>query len=43
MNNFKVPTRADVSATTQVIFDNLAGTLGIVPNLYASFSKNDLI
>jgi uncharacterized peroxidase-related enzyme len=41
MKNFTVPTRADVSETNQAIFDNLTGALGMVPNLYASFAKND--
>lgn len=38
---FSVPTREDVSATNQTIFDNLKKGLGFVPNLYAYFGKNE--
>lgn len=38
---FTVPTRAEVSANNQAIFDNLQKGLGFVPNLYAYFAKND--
>ena len=38
---FSVPTRAEVSANNQGIFDNLQKGLGFVPNLYAYFGKND--
>ncbi len=38
---FAVPTRADVSANNQGIFDNLQKGLGFVPNLYAYFAKNE--
>lgn len=38
---FTVPTRADVSANNQGIFDNLQKGLGFVPNLYAYFAKNE--
>ena len=38
---FAVPTRADVSANNQAIFDNLQKGLGFVPNLYAYFGKNE--
>jgi uncharacterized peroxidase-related enzyme len=38
---FKVPTRADVPANNQAIFDNLQKGLGFVPNLYAYFGKNE--
>ena len=38
---YSVPTRAEVSATNQGIFDNLQKGLGIVPNLYAYFAKNE--
>jgi uncharacterized peroxidase-related enzyme len=39
--NFTVPTRAEVSANNQAIFDNLQKGLGFVPNLYAYFGKNE--
>lgn len=38
---FTVPSRAEVSATNQGIFDNLQKGLGFVPNLYAYFAKNE--
>ena len=38
---FTVPTKAEVSATNQLLFDNLHKGLGFVPNLYAYFAKND--
>lgn len=38
---FIVPTRADVSANNQVLFDNLQKGIGFVPNLYAYFAKNE--
>ncbi len=38
---YAVPTRAEVSATNQGIFDNLKKNLGFVPNLYAYFGKNE--
>ncbi len=38
---FTVPTKADVSANNQGIFDNLHKGLGFVPNLYAYFAKNE--
>jgi uncharacterized peroxidase-related enzyme len=38
---FAVPTRAEVSANNQGIFDNLKKNLGFVPNLYAYFGKNE--
>ncbi len=38
---FAVPTRADVSANNQAIFDNLQKGLGFIPNLYAYFGKNE--
>jgi uncharacterized peroxidase-related enzyme len=41
MATFSVPTRADVSANNQAIFDNLKKGLGFVPNLYAYFGKNE--
>lgn len=36
-----VPTRAEVSANNQAIFDNLQKGLGFVPNLYAYYAKNE--
>lgn len=41
MSNFNVPTREEVSANNQAIFDNLEKGLGFVPNLYAYFAKSD--
>lgn len=38
---FTVPTRDEVSATNQAIFDNLNKGLGFVPNLYAYYAKNE--
>jgi uncharacterized peroxidase-related enzyme len=38
---FTVPTKAEVSATNQTIFDNLHKMVGFVPNLYAYFAKNE--
>lgn len=38
---FTVPTRAEVSANNQVLFDSLQKGLGFVPNLYAYFAKNE--
>ncbi len=38
---FTVPTKAEVSANNQGIFDNLQKGLGFVPNLYAYFAKNE--
>ncbi|MES1181164.1 MAG: carboxymuconolactone decarboxylase family protein, partial [Flavobacterium sp.] len=44
MKKFVVPTRDDVSATNQALFDNLKKALGFVPNLYATigYSENGL-
>jgi len=44
MNTFNVPTREEVSANNQAIFDNLKGQVGFVPNLYATmaYSENAL-
>lgn len=41
MSNFNVPTREEVSANNQAIFDNLEKGLGFVPNLYAYFAKSE--
>ena len=38
---FTVPTKEEVSANNQAIFDNLKKGLGFVPNLYAYFAKNE--
>ena len=44
MSKINVPTREEVSADNQAIFDNLKGQLTFVPNLYATMahSKNAL-
>ena len=39
--NFEVPTRDQVSADNQAIFDNLKSGLGFVPNLYATIGHSD--
>lgn len=41
MVNFKVPSRGEVSANNQEIFDNLNKGLGMVPNLYAVMALSD--
>ncbi len=41
MKNFTVPTRDQVSAANQAIFDNLNKALGFVPNLYATIAYSD--
>ncbi len=41
MSKFNVPTREEVSADNQAIFDNVKSQLGFVPNLYAYYAKND--
>lgn len=41
MTHFTVPTRSEVSATNQAIFDNLQKGLGFVPNLYATFAYSE--
>jgi uncharacterized peroxidase-related enzyme len=41
MQTINVPTREEVSATNQAIFDNLKKGLGMVPNLYATFAHSD--
>lgn len=38
---FTVPTRAEVSANNQTLFDHLKKGLGFVPNLYAYYAKNE--
>jgi uncharacterized peroxidase-related enzyme len=41
MLQFTVPTKADVSANNQAIFDNLNKGLGFVPNLYATLAYSN--
>jgi uncharacterized peroxidase-related enzyme len=41
MKTTNVPTRAQVSAGNQAIFDNLQSKLGFVPNLYATFAHSE--
>ena len=41
MARFEVPSKAEVSANNQAIFDNLEKGLGFVPNLYAYYAKNE--
>ncbi|MFK7970413.1 MAG: carboxymuconolactone decarboxylase family protein [Bacteroidia bacterium] len=42
MTTFNVPTRDQVSTNNQVIFDDLKGKLGMVPNLYATYAFSDV-
>ncbi|MCG9794087.1 carboxymuconolactone decarboxylase family protein [Flavobacterium algicola] len=41
MSTFNVPTREEVSANNQAIFDNLQKGLGFVPNLYAAMAHSE--
>jgi AhpD family alkylhydroperoxidase len=41
MTNFQVPSREDVSANNQEIFDTLKKRLGMVPNLYAVMATSE--
>jgi uncharacterized peroxidase-related enzyme len=41
MTSINVPTREEVSATNQAIFDSLKNGLGMVPNLYATFAHSE--
>ncbi len=41
MTPLSVPSREEVSAGNQAIFDNLQKGLGFVPNLYATFAHNE--
>jgi uncharacterized peroxidase-related enzyme len=41
MTTINVPTREEVSATNQAIFDSLRKGLGMVPNLYATFAHSE--
>jgi uncharacterized peroxidase-related enzyme len=42
MTTFNVPTRDQVSANNQEIFDNLKSQIGMVPNLYATYAFSDV-
>lgn len=41
MTPFQVPTRDQVSSANQAIFDQLQKSLGMVPNLYATFALSE--
>ncbi|MFY0652943.1 MAG: carboxymuconolactone decarboxylase family protein [Cyclobacteriaceae bacterium] len=41
MANFSVPTKEEVSANNQAIFDNLKKQVGFVPNLYATYAYSE--
>ncbi len=41
MTTFNVPTREEVSATNQEIFDNLEKAVGFVPNLFATYAYSE--
>ncbi len=41
MSHINVPTREEVSADNQAIFDNLKGKLTFVPNLYATMAHSE--
>ena len=41
MSTFNVPTREEVSATNQGIFDALEKQVGFVPNLYATYAYSE--
>lgn len=41
MESFNVPTREEVSANNQAIFDNLKSQVGFVPNLYATYTHSE--
>jgi len=41
MTTFNVPTRDEVSPENQAIFDSLKKSLGMVPNLYATFALSE--
>ncbi len=40
MNQFKIPTRAELSASNQEIYDKVQGQLGFVPNIYTYMAKH---
>lgn len=41
MKQFEVPTRENVSAINQTIFDDLKSKLGFVPNIYATYAYSE--
>lgn len=41
MSTFNIPTREEVSATNQTIFDSLKKQVGFVPNLYATYAYSE--
>lgn len=41
MTNFNVPSRNEVSATNQAIFDNVKKSVGFVPNIFATMAYSD--
>ncbi len=41
MSTFNIPTKEEVSANNQAIFDNLQNGLGFVPNLFATYAHSD--
>jgi AhpD family alkylhydroperoxidase len=41
MTTFNIPSRDEVSASNQGIFDNLKRLIGFVPNLYAAFAHSE--
>ncbi|MHA7059955.1 carboxymuconolactone decarboxylase family protein [Aquimarina sp. M1] len=41
MTTFNVPTKEEVNATNQAIFDNLTNALGFVPNLFATYAHSE--
>ena len=41
MTQFNVPTREEVSADNQAIFDNLQKGIGFVPNIYAAYAHSE--
>lgn len=41
MTNFNVPSRSEVSATNQAIFDNVKKSVGFVPNIFATMAHSD--
>lgn len=40
MENFRIPSRENVSESNQLIFDNLQKVVGFVPNMYAFFTHS---
>ncbi|WP_346881352.1 carboxymuconolactone decarboxylase family protein [uncultured Algibacter sp.] len=41
MSTFNIPTRAEVNATNQAIFDSLEKQVGFVPNLFATYAYSE--